>query len=158
MKLTRLGHPKLLHFFLKIHFIIVALQCLVSSVHQSESAIHTSSLSWISFPFRSPQSTEQSFLCYPVGSLTGSLFYRQHQSCMYVNPSLPIHPTLSIHTFVLYVYFCFTNKIYTIFLDSIYTHQYADICFSLSDLLHLYDYFQVHPCLYKGPNFIHFCG
>ena len=58
MKLTRLGHPKLLHFFLKIHFIIVALQCLVSSVHQSESAIHTSSLSWISFPFRSPQSTE----------------------------------------------------------------------------------------------------
>ena len=40
---------------------IVALQCvLVSAVQQSESAlhIHISPVSWISFPFRSPESVE----------------------------------------------------------------------------------------------------
>ena len=39
---------------------------LISAVQQSESAIHIhiSPLFWIPFPFRSPQSTEQSSLGY----------------------------------------------------------------------------------------------
>ena len=43
---------------------------LVSAVQQSESAvcIHISPLFWISFPFRSPQSIEQSSLSYTVSS------------------------------------------------------------------------------------------
>ena len=43
---------------------------LVSTVQQNESAIHTcvSAPFWISFPFRSPQSTEYSSLCYTAGS------------------------------------------------------------------------------------------
>ena len=43
---------------------------LVSTVQQSESAIHIhiSPLFWISFPLRSPQSTEESSLWYTVGS------------------------------------------------------------------------------------------
>ena len=56
-------------------FIFIGLELLynavlVSTVQQSESAvhIHISPLFWLSFPFRSPQSTEQSSLCYTVGS------------------------------------------------------------------------------------------
>ena len=43
---------------------------LVSGVQRSKSAIciHISPVSWISFPFRSPQRIEQRFLCYTVGS------------------------------------------------------------------------------------------
>ena len=43
---------------------------LVCAVQQSESAVHIHifPLFWIPFPFRSPQSTEQSSLCYTVGS------------------------------------------------------------------------------------------
>ena len=58
-------------FFILTGVQLVALQCLVvSALQQSESAIHIhiSSLFWISFPFRSPQSTESSSLCYTVGS------------------------------------------------------------------------------------------
>ena len=42
---------------------------LVSTVQQSESAIciRISPLVWISFSFRSPQSIEESSLCYTVG-------------------------------------------------------------------------------------------
>ena len=43
---------------------------LVSGVQKSKSVIciHISPVSWISFPFRSPQRIEQRFLCYTVGS------------------------------------------------------------------------------------------
>ena len=43
---------------------------LVSTVQQSESAIciHMPHLFWISFPFRSPESTEESSLHYTVAS------------------------------------------------------------------------------------------
>ena len=51
---------------------------------------HMSPIFWISFPFRSPRSTEQSSLCYVVGSSQLSLLY----IVMYnVSPSLPVHPT-----------------------------------------------------------------
>ena len=59
---------------LKFIFIEVYCSCftmlLVSAVPQSKSAIriHTPPLFWISFPFRSPQSTEWSSLCYTAGS------------------------------------------------------------------------------------------
>ena len=50
---------------------------LVSAVQQSASAvrIHISPLFWISFPFRSPQSIEQSSLCYTAGSHQISVLY-----------------------------------------------------------------------------------
>ena len=50
---------------------------LISAVQQNESAtrIHISPLFWISFPFKSPQSAEESFLCYEVGSHQLSVLY-----------------------------------------------------------------------------------
>ena len=53
---------------------------LVSTVQQSKSAIcihilPPTPLFWIFFPFRSPQSTEKSSLCYTVGSLQLSILY-----------------------------------------------------------------------------------
>ena len=99
--------------FLKLIFIGVQLLynvVLVSTVQQSESGvcIHISPLFWISFPFRSPQSIEQSSLCYIQQFFICYLLYTQYQQCIYVNPNLPIHPTpslspLGVHTFVLYV-------------------------------------------------------
>ena len=48
---------------------------LVSTVQHSESAIciHMSLLFWIPFPFRSPQNTDQSSLCYTAGSHQSSV-------------------------------------------------------------------------------------
>ena len=46
----------------------------ISGIQQSESAFHTSPLFWISFSFRSLQSTEWSSLCYTVGSLYLPIF------------------------------------------------------------------------------------
>ena len=66
--------------FLKLIFIGVQLLynvVLISTVQQSESVIriHISPLFGISFPFRSPQSTEQSSLSYTVGSHQLSILY-----------------------------------------------------------------------------------
>ena len=99
MKLTRLGHPKLLHFFLKVHFIVVTLQCLVSSVHQSESAIcvHVPSLFWTSSPFRSPQSPSRvSCDLQQVLSLVIYLICTINSACMSQSPnsSSSVLPTL----------------------------------------------------------------
>ena len=83
--------------------------CQFLAVQQNESVIHIhiSPLFWISFPLRSPQSTEQSSLCYTVGSHQLSILYIV--SIVYISqsqsPNLS-HPTpflLGIHTFVLYV-------------------------------------------------------
>ena len=55
---------------------IVALQCCVNFLStQSESAvhIHTFYLFWISFPFRSPLSTEKSFLCCKVNGNSSNI-------------------------------------------------------------------------------------
>ena len=71
---------------------------LVSTVQQTESAVLTrvSPLFWISFPFGSLQSTEESFLCC-TQVLISYLFYTQHQQCVYVFLKLPTHlsPLLS---------------------------------------------------------------
>ena len=82
---------------------------------------------WISFPFRSPQSTEQSSLCYTVGSHQLSILYIVVCICQFQSPNSSHHPffplrILYIYSLCLYLYFCFANKIiYTIFLDSTYT-------------------------------------
>ena len=82
---------------------------LVSTVQQSESAIriHISPLFQISFPFRSPQSTEQGSRCYTVGSHQLSILYIVSTVYMCQSPSpnsshTPGSP-LGVHTFVLYV-------------------------------------------------------
>ena len=89
---------------------------LVSAVQHSESAIctHISSLFWISIPFRSPQSTEQSSLCYTAGSHQLSILYIV---VIYVNPNLPIHPMRPfppwcplVCSLRLCLYFCFANR------------------------------------------------
>ena len=76
--------------------------------------------------------------------LISYLFYTQYQQCIYVNPNLPIHPTLPFTPWYPYIcslrlclYFFFVNKIvYTNFFRFyIYALIYG-ICFSLSDLLH----------------------
>ena len=65
------------------------------AAQQSESVIciHISSLSWISFPFRYSQRTDQSSLCYTVDSNQLSVVSNTQQ-CVCVNPDLPIHPIL----------------------------------------------------------------
>ena len=119
-----------LQIYFSLNFIGVELLyhvVLVSAVEQSESPIHihTSPLFWVSFPFRSPQSIDQSPLCCIHQVLINYLFYIWQY--MHVSSNLPIHPNhllpLGVCTFVLYlcVYFCFTNKfICVIFLDSTY--------------------------------------
>ena len=67
---------------------------IVCSVQQSEPAIHThpSLLFWVSFPFRSPRSTELSSLCRRGGSPQASVV--QTQSCVCVSPDFPSIPPL----------------------------------------------------------------
>lgn len=103
-------------FFLKKLFIfkiiVIRVQLLYNvlvftstGVQQGESAIriHINLLFWISLQFRSPQSFEQSSLCYPVGS--HSLSTLQYGQCICVNPNIPVYPTphlypsVSIHLF-----------------------------------------------------------
>ena len=81
---------------------------LISAGPQSESVIHvhTSTPFWISFPFRSPQSTEQSSLSSTVCSHWWSILYtvsivhmRQSQSPNSSHPSSP----LGVRIFVLYL-------------------------------------------------------
>ena len=101
---------------------------LVSTVQQSESVIriHISPLFWISFPFRSPQSTEQSFLCYTMFSL--AIYFIHSMNGVHVSIPVPnsSHPAFTlgyphICSLCLCLYFCFANKItYTIFLDFTY--------------------------------------
>ena len=93
---------------------------------------------WTSFTFMSPQSTEQSFLFYTVGSHYLSVLYIASIVCvcvcvyiyiyMYVSvPNSQFLPSLFppqypyICSLCLCLYFCFANKIiYTVFLDSTY--------------------------------------
>ena len=79
---------------------------LVSTVQQSESAIriHICPLFWISFSCRSLQSTEQSSLCYAVGSHQLSILYIVSivYICQSQSPNsshIPLSPLVSIHLF-----------------------------------------------------------
>ena len=65
----------------------------ISAVQQSESVIciHIFPLFWISFPFRSPQSTELSFLCYTIGLHLVISFIHSITS---VYMSIPIHGSI----------------------------------------------------------------
>ena len=132
------------HFFIGVQLLYNVV--LISTVQQSESAIciHISSLFWISFPFRSPQRTEQSSLCYTVGFHQLSILYivsivyicqSQSPNLSHLPPFLPWYPYVG--SLRLRLYFCFVNKIiYTNFFRfHIYVLIY-NICFSLSDLLH----------------------
>ena len=116
-------------FFLLFFLFFIGVQLLynvvlVSAVQQSESAIciHISTLFWISFPFRSPQSTEQSSVCYTVGSHQLPILYIVVYICHFQSPNsshLPWYPY--VYSLPLCLYFCFTNKfICIIFLDSTY--------------------------------------
>ena len=93
---------------------------------------------WISFPFRSPQSTEQSrfslvsyFLC------ISSVYMSVPISQCTPSPFPPWHP--HICSLCLSLYFCFVDKIvYTNFFFRFYMYVLMyNICFSFSDLLQL---------------------
>ena len=104
---STLSIPTKFCFFLIIGVQLLYNVVLVSTVQQSESAIHIhiSPLFWISFPFRSLQSIQQSSLCYTVGSHQLSILYIV--SIVYIcqspfpNSSHSPFP-LGVHTFVLY--------------------------------------------------------
>ena len=65
---------------------------------------------WISFPFRSPQSNEQSPLCYIVGSHQLSLLYIV--GYIYANPNLAPHsPLWCPYVCSLYLYISFANNV-----------------------------------------------
>ena len=89
----------------------------------------------ISFPFSSPQSVEQSSLCYTIGSywlpvLHIVMYLYQSQ---YPNPShlhLPLAPLVSKCLFSMFVSLVLLCKfIYTIFLDSTYMFSYMIFVF-----------------------------
>ena len=122
--------------FFKLIFIEVQLLyniVIVSTVQQSELAIriHIPPLFWISFPFRSPQSIEQSSLCYTVAShqlcilyIVSKVYICQSQSPNSSHPPFP----LGIHTFVLYA--CvFTSALQII--SSIPFFQIPHICVNI---------------------------
>ena len=105
--------------------------------------VYISPLSWISFPFKSPHSTEQSSLCYAVGSHQLSISYIaaivhicQSQFSQFIPlPFPPWYPYVC--SLYLCLYFFFANW----FICNIFSrfHIYAliySICFFLSDLLH----------------------
>ena len=123
--------------------------------------LHLSPLYWISFPFRSPQSTEQSSLCCTLGShqfftAAAAVFYTQYQQCMYINPSFPIHPftlLLSIHLFYMSVSLCFVNKIvYTNFFRFHIYVYYMVFAFLFLTYLTQYD------SLFMSPQMTQFCS
>ena len=101
--------PFLFFFLICIGVQLIYNVVLVSTVQQSESAtrICISPLFCISFPFRSPQSTEQSFLCYTVGSHQLSILYIESivYICQSQSPNSSHHSPLPIgnHQFVLYI-------------------------------------------------------
>ena len=107
-------------FKINFYWSIVALQSCVSfCCTQSESAMcsHICPLSWIAFPFRSLQielnSRSSLVICFmhSVNSVYMSVPVSQFIP-------LPLS-LLGVHMFVLYLCFCFANKIiYTILLDS----------------------------------------
>ena len=103
---------------------------LVSAVQQTESTmhIHISPLFWISFPFRSPQSTEQSSLCYTVSPYQSFIIYVV--VCIGQSQSLnPLHSLPPWYPFVLYICvsisFLSNKFIYMIILDSTHMHSYT---------------------------------
>ena len=103
---------------------------------------------WISFPFRSPQSIEQSSLCYTICCHQLSLLYIV--SIVYIPQSQSPHQFIPPHHFLpwdayvcpprLSLYSCFANKIIrTIFLDSTdYIGWYMIFAFLLLTYFTLY--------------------
>ena len=77
---------------------VIDLQCYIffccTAKWISHACIHISLLFGVSFPLRSCESVELSSLCYIVSSHS-HLLYAYYQYCVYVNPSLSIHPTPS---------------------------------------------------------------
>ena len=66
-------------FLLEYSCFIMLCQFLLYS--KNESSMHIHPLFWISFPFRLPQSTEQSSLCYTVGSYQLFILYIVEYIC-----------------------------------------------------------------------------
>ena len=79
------------------NFTDVQLLCRVTSVSTEQQSrrvlcVCTSCLFWISFPFRSPESAEESPPCRAAGP--HQLWcHPQGQWCVWVTHSLPVHPT-----------------------------------------------------------------
>ena len=118
---------------------------LVSTVQHSESAIHIriSPLFWISFPFRSPQSTEQFPVLYSRFSLVIYCIHSINSVYMSISISQFIPPLPPWYPYVcslcLCLYFCFVHKM-IVYANFFRFHIYVliyDICFSLSDLLQI---------------------
>ena len=119
-------------FSIFLNWNIVALQCCVSAVQQSESAVV------YTYPLfnglASQSGHHKAFSTVPCAIwsvLITYLFSTQYQQCIHVNPSLLGHPTYApfrpwcpyVCFLHLRVCFSFAIKIvYTIFLDSTYMH------------------------------------
>ena len=103
-------------------------------------------------PSRSSQSTKLSFLCYTAGFY--QLFYIL--PCIYVNPKLPVHPTLpfpSVASGPFSMSLC-------LFLPCRQAHQYHFSRFDAGGLIHnicffhSYDRLYVHPHYFKLPSLV----
>ena len=120
---------------------------LVSAVQQSESAIciHITPLFRISFPFRSPQSSEFpvlysrfSLVIYFIHSINSAYMSIPISQFIPTPPFLPWNPY--IHSLCLSLYFCFANKfICIVLLDSTYKQYYTIFVFLFLTYFTLYD-------------------
>ena len=84
-------HVCAIHLCLCIGVQLIYNVLLVSTIQQSESIIHISTLFQILFPNRLLQSTEQSYLCYTVGSYQLSILYIVVCICQHQSPDLSLH-------------------------------------------------------------------
>ena len=122
------------------------------------------SLYWISFPFRSPQSTEQSSLCCTLGFHQLSILHIVSTVYVYQsqlpNSSLqPLSLLVSIYLFYMSVSLCFVNKIlYTNFFRFHIYVQYMVFAFLFLTYLTQYDSLQVYSCSTNDPIFVPFYG
>ena len=117
-----------------------------SAVQQSESTIriHTPPLFWISFPFKSPQSTEQVLISYLF--YTSVQFSSFAQSCLTLcdpmdcsTPSFPVLHQLLKLALLFYTQYCiYVNSnlsIYPISLSPFGVHMFVlYVCVSISSL------------------------
>ena len=157
-----------MYLLLLIHSCFIMHQFLLyNKVNQLSIYIYTLFLK-ISFPFKSPQSIEQSPQCYKQ-VLISYLFYTQYQqpilyivSTVYIDAMCIVsifQLVLCLHfppwypyvcSLLLCLYFCLVNKI--VDTNFFRFHKYVLIYmhrFSFSDFFILYHSFQVHPHLYK---------
>ena len=128
---------------------IAALQCCASQ-QSDRPHILTYPRCWISFPFWSPQGTEQISRCYILGPHQLFIIDRSVQTSIPISQYIPPpHPTwcLYVCSLCLCFYFCLVSKVYAIFFFRFFTclliynffflFQFASLCMRVRRSIHV---------------------